>query len=356
LAAAAPLPDWSAAEWVTPPPPPTRERRSSWDDPDDARRAEPAPAAAPSHWDPLADPLPAGLDPLPEPLPAWSDAVSEPSGRWQADAVYVDPLPDAGTPLFDAASAFSFRPAEQWDMGTPLYDAASGPGRLGSAPDDGPDVGPDVGTPLFDAASAGTRRTADRNGHVTGVSGIGDDAGEPGRRSRRDLSASQQAYGTARPDLPRRTRRHGEPADELPSTVLPSAGRSWQEPADDARPGRRRASETPTSTGRHDADATSFRYRDDTPARHADPENRHAAPPGSVPRVPPTQWAWPKAESPSFDNPYDMPSGRRAADTGSTSWSAAELLETRHEGGRRRRGDATRHGRPADPDAGRHQR
>ncbi|HEY0812290.1 MAG TPA: DUF3710 domain-containing protein [Pseudonocardia sp.] len=367
LAAAAPLPDWSAAELMTPPPPPapsyyaspsvepTRERRSSWDDSHDAR-AEPAPASSPTHWDPLADPLPAGLDPLPEPVPTWSAAVAEPSAHWRTEAGYGDPPPDAGAPLYDAVSAFSSRAAEQSDIGTPLYDVASSSGRRRStAPDVPADHygAADVGTPLFDAASTGARRTTDRNGYAAGASGLGDEAGEPGGRSRRDSSAP---YGTARPDLPRRTRRHGEPGDEPPRAAPPSAGLPGQETADEARSGRRRARETQAATGRHDAGATFSRYRDDTPARHADPENRHAAPSGSAPRMPPTQWAWPKAEPPSFDNPYETPSGRRAADTGSTSWSAAELLDTRHEGGRRRRGDAGRHGRPADPESGRHQR
>jgi Protein of unknown function (DUF3710) len=420
-APAGPLPHWETSEPLDLAPQPAApqysadrplgpvesfpERRSSWADPDDARGTEPAPAPSPSHWDPLSDPLPGGLDPLPEPVPTWSEPVSAPPERWQAEAVGVDAPPDAGTPLFDEASAFSARATERSYAGTPLYEAASsteGPPQRSAPPDVGTPLfdatsawgtprrsadpaarvpSADAGTPLYEAASASSRWSTERSGQAADPPRLGDSASEAGGRRRRDPGVVPQDDGTSRLDLPRRTRRHGQPGDEPLSAVPPSAGMRSYNAGDDARPGRRRAPETPTtSTGRHGAETTPVRHRDDTPVRHrddvpvryrddasshhrddasvrhGDAENRHAAHHGPSPRVPPTQWAWPKEETPGDGSPHEAPSGRRAADTEPTTWSAAELLDARNDGGRRRRSEAARHGHSGDPESGRHYR
>jgi hypothetical protein len=86
----------------------------------------------------------------------------------------------------------------------------------------------------------------------------------------------------------------------------------------------------------------------DAPPRHGG-EDRRTVPP---PRVPPTRWAWPKAE-PELP-PALVPARRTADDDRRSMWSAADLLdEGKHAGGRRRKPEPARHSAPAE-EAGRH--
>jgi hypothetical protein len=99
-------------------------------------------------------------------------------------------------------------------------------------------------------------------------------------------------------------------------------------------------------TSRHGADAE---------ARHADPGSAYVAQHGTTHRVPPTQWAWPKDPATVNGGP-EASTGKRAADTGPASWSAAELVDSPGYGGRRRRSENGRHGEPDDLEPGRHHR
>jgi hypothetical protein len=143
-------------------------------------------------------------------------------------------------------------------------------------------------------------------------------------------------------------------ADLLEPPPAPSAGRrrrgattheELNRPADDGS-GRRRVP-TAAEPGLDE----SAEHLDDAEPRHLG-GNRHTA---SPPRVPPTQWAWPKEEP----DPGPFEAVRAHRDTGA-AWSAADLLEEgRHTDGRRRTREAARHGRPTGHDdeaAGRHYR
>ncbi len=161
------------------------------------------------------------------------------------------------------------------------------------------------------ASDVGTRRSAD----ATPLwSAVGTGSAEPYP----DTRAGRRRSATAREELIR-------------PTTSPDDG-----------PGRRYG---PTAaTTRHDVGAG---HHDDAQPRHAG-GNRHTSPP----RVPPTQWAWPK--EPDL-GAAEAPRARGADDD---AWSAADLLdEGRHAGGRRRAPESARHGRP-DTDhaagAGRH--
>ncbi|MBV9921386.1 MAG: hypothetical protein JOY78_11115 [Pseudonocardia sp.] len=113
-----------------------------------------------------------------------------------------------------------------------------------------------------------------------------------------------------------------------------------------AREGAGRRSPVRAETGREGPSS----HAGDEPSRH-EGGSRHDATP---PRMPPTQWAWPKDPEPA---PSEFARARRA---GVDAWSAADLLdEGRHGGGRRRARESARHDAPAHPhddDAGRHYR
>jgi len=90
-------------------------------------------------------------------------------------------------------------------------------------------------------------------------------------------------------------------------------------------------------------------HLDDAEPRHRG-GNRHT----SSPRVPPTQWAWPKEEP----DPGPFEAVRAHRGTGA-AWLAADLLEEGRHTGRRRTREVARHGHPTDDDdeaAGRHYR
>jgi hypothetical protein len=133
------------------------------------------------------------------------------------------------------------------------------------------------------------------------------------------------------------------PWGEEPKSVSRAERRRRSEAA---REGAGRRSATRAETGRESRAS----HVGDEPPRHGG-GSRHNA---TTPRVPPTQWAWPKEPEPA---PSESARARRAGDD---AWSAADLLdEGRHAGGRRRARESARHDAPADPhdeDAGRHYR
>ena len=197
-----------------------------------------------------------------------------------------------------------------------------------------------------EASTAGPRwRAADL---LAGDGGTMDDGSGPRRRRARTSDVGDRQ------------------AADSPATPLWSAvGTGSAEPYPDTRPGRRRGAtareelirpNTPTDDGpgrRYAPTAAATRHdvgpghNDDAQPRHGG-GNRHTAPP----RVPPTQWAWPK--DPDLSS-AEAPRARGADDD---AWSAADLLEDgRHAGGRRRAPESARHGRPDAghaTDAGRH--
>ncbi len=197
-----------------------------------------------------------------------------------------------------------------------------------------------------EASTAGPRwRAADL---LAGDGGTMDDGSGPGRRRARTSDVGDR-----------------QAADSQATPLWSAVGTGSAEPYPDTRPGRRRGAtareelirpNTPTDDGlgrryaptiaatRHDVGVG---HHDDAQPRHGG-GNRHTAPP----RVPPTQWAWPK--DPDLSS-AEAPRARGADDD---AWSAADLLEDgRHAGGRRRAPESARHGRP-DADhatgAGRH--
>jgi hypothetical protein len=310
-----------------------------------AEPADPPPFAAPqSSSAPVEPPLdwrPSWADPDPGPVesaPATSDSATSGSAAWDSAASdwrpsWADPEPAAPAPSSDPLFGPLTGGLDPLPEPTATWShVVNRPQRPAAPPK--PD---DVGTPLFAAYGAGAPAP---------VSG----------RRRREAGPEQLPHRAA-PEGTGHARRYRETTDDRLSAAAPS--RYTEEP----RSGRRRAPEPAvegrhdagTGPSRHDAGAVTSRHGADVEARHADPGSGYIAQNGTAHRVPPTQWAWPKDPAAVNGEP-EASTGKRAADNGPASWSAAELVDSPGYGGRRRRSENGRHGEPDDLEPGRHHR
>ena len=337
-AAPEPTGEWRPPPWADPAPvepsqdvrwpaapEPTAEWRPPWAEPSGEPAAPGAPEPA-AGWRPSRD--------------ARRPAAPEPDTDWEpwADSAPVAPSPDPGGRAMG-------EPARSWD---PLVDPL--PGGLDPLPAPDPAWPGGAARARSDASEPSAEQHNGRSRHA-----------EPGNAARRHDDRSglgfreRLARADDAPGSPRNgfsDRAVGDPWDRYEHLAHRSS--SSGDAAARGRPGRRRAQEAlaTTAEGRHSADAPSARHGDVEEPRHAD-TGGHA-----VPRVPPTQWAWPKEPEPASAHTGTL-AGRRAADGGGrpAAWAAADLLDVgRHSGGRRRRSDPPRHGASDDPDAGRHHR
>ncbi len=259
----------------------------------------------------------------------------------------------------DAGAASAWPAAELLDgRNGGLGDAAAVSRPRAEEPDDG--------------RNGGFRGDAPAASRWLAEPGRGGETAAPSRRRAADLPEGRERSAGARTwaaaDLLDARERTGDVEGGASAQPDPEYGSA--EPSPDTRAGRRRRStgtrnasipsgaltdggprrRTPTTAETRHGNAG---HHDDAQPRHAGGNRHTAAPP---PRVPPTQWAWPKEEP----APDPVPTRRSDDDVRPSAWSAADLLdEGRHAGGRRRKPEPTRHRGPTDDhaeDAGRHYR